>query len=104
MRTRFVPETSRLGEMAQMCALCALGFLPKEFFGFGGLFFRQLGVFVLGGRPECGEGTAAGDVSIGGYPEGEEFFEGLVDGAAAEVAVEEIADLFSGEAVVGCLK
>ncbi len=27
-------------------------------------------------------------------------FEGLVDGAAADVAVEEIADLFSGEAVV----
>ncbi|MEA2262499.1 MAG: hypothetical protein QOJ51_5324, partial [Acidobacteriaceae bacterium] len=26
-----------------MCALCALGFLPEEFFGSGGLFFRRLG-------------------------------------------------------------
>ena len=87
-----------------MCALCALGFLPEEFFGSGSLFFRRLGVLVIGGRPECGEGTAAGNVSIGGYPEREEFFERLVDGAAAEVAVEEIADLFAGEAVVRCLK
>ena len=31
-------------EMAQMCALCALGFLTKEFFGFGGILFRRLGV------------------------------------------------------------
>ena len=37
-------------------------------------------------------------------PRERSFFEGLVDGATAEVAVEEIADLFSGEAVVRCLK
>src|SRR5258708_915969 len=104
MRTRFPPRDFPVGEMAQMCALCALGFLLEKFFGFGGLFFGRVGVFVLGGRPECDEGTAAGNVSIGGYPEREEFFERLVDGAAAEVAVEEIADLFAGEAVVRCLK
>ena len=87
-----------------MCALCALGFLPEEFFGCGGLFFRRFGVLVIGGGPECGEGTAAGNVAKCGYAERAEFFEGLVDGGTAEVAVEEIADLFSGEAVVCRLK
>jgi hypothetical protein len=53
-------------EMAQMCALCALGFLLEELFGSGGLLFRRLGVFVIGGGPECGEGTAAGDISKSG--------------------------------------
>ena len=51
-----------------MCALCALGFRLKEFFGLGGLFFRRAGVFVVGGGPGCGEGTAAGNVSKSGYP------------------------------------
>ena len=55
--------------MAQMCALCALGFLLKEFFGSGGLFFRQLGVLIIGGGPECGEGTAAENVSSGSEAE-----------------------------------
>src|ERR1700723_1255844 len=87
-----------------MCALCALGFLPEEFFGGGCLFFRRFGFLVIGGGPECGEGTAAGNVAKGGYAERAEFFEGLVDGATAEVAVEEIADLFSGEAVICRLK
>ncbi len=53
-------------EMAQMCALCALGFLPEEFFESGDLFFGRLGGLVIGGGPECGVGTAAGNVSIGG--------------------------------------
>src|SRR3984885_13812048 len=87
-----------------MCALCALGFLAEEFFESGLVFFCRLGVFVFGGGPECGEGTAAGNVAKGGYSERAEFFEGLVDGATAEVAVEEIADLFSGEAVFCRLK
>ena len=42
------------------------GFLAKEFFGFGGILFRRLGVLVIGGGPECGEGTAAGNVSKSG--------------------------------------
>ena len=87
-----------------MCALSALGFLPREFFESGFVFFRRFRVLVFGGGPECGEGTAAGKVAKSGYPERAEFFEGLVDGGTAEVAVEEVADLFSGEAVVCRLK
>ena len=38
------------------------------------------------------------------YSERAEFFEGLVDRAAADVAMEEVADLFSGKAVFRRLK
>ena len=79
-------------------------FPPGGVLGVRRLFFRRLGVFVIGGAPQSGEGTAAGNLPKSGHPERVEFFEGLVDGAAAEVAVEEIADLFSGEAVLRCLK
>ena len=52
----FVPQTAaqcqtagewvrEMAEMCALCALCALGFLLEEFFGFRGLFFRQLAVF-----------------------------------------------------------
>ena len=55
--------------------------------GFGGLFLRRLGGFVTGGGPECAEGSAAGNASKRGSPERVVFFEGVADGAAAEVAV-----------------
>jgi len=42
-------QESRVREMAKKCALCALGFLLGGFFGFGGLFFRQLYVFAIDG-------------------------------------------------------
>jgi hypothetical protein len=49
-------------EMAQMCALCALGFFPKEFFGLGGLFSPRLRVLVIGGPVECAGAPLAGGV------------------------------------------
>ena len=37
-----------------MCALCALGFLMEDVFGFGGLLFRRLGVLVAGKKIASG--------------------------------------------------
>jgi hypothetical protein len=87
MRTGFPPRVFPIGEMAQMCALCALGFLPKEFFGFGGLFFGGVWVFVLGDGPECGEGTAAGNVSITDRRVCWGWFGGLSGSAVGSAAV-----------------
>ena len=62
-------------------------FLVEGFLGVGGLFFRRLGVFVTGGGPEWGEGSAAGNASKRGSPARVVFLEGVGVGAAAEVAV-----------------
>src|ERR1700733_3197730 len=72
------PHHSSYEYLANVSSLSvSLGFLPEEFFGCGGLFFRRFGVLVIGGGPECGEGTAAGNVAKSGYAERAEFFEGL---------------------------
>jgi hypothetical protein len=46
--------------MAKKCAVCALIRLLPGFFGFGGFFFHQLFVTVIGGGPEDGAATEAG--------------------------------------------
>jgi hypothetical protein len=55
--------------------------------GFGGPFFRPLRVFVIDSRPERAE-----------------FFEGLVDRTATDVALEEVLDLCLGKAVFRSLR
>ena len=65
---------------------------------------RPLCEFVIDGGPESGGATAAGDAARPSYSDRAELFEGLVNRAAADVAMEEIADLFSGKAVFRSLK
>ena len=83
---------------------CALIRLRRRFFGFGGFFLYPLSQFVIDGGPESGGATAAGDETRRSYSERAEFFEGLVDRAATDVAVEDIANLCSGKAVFRGLK
>ena len=88
-------------EMAKKCALCAPGFPPRGFFGFGGLFFHRLHACGIDGEPEGGGAAAASHVTRSDSLERAELFEGLVDRAATDAAVEELPDLFPGEAVFG---
>jgi len=87
-----------------MCALCALGFLLGVFFGFGGLFFDPLRVFVLNGGPESDGATAAGKGTRGSNSKRAQRIKGLFDRTAPDMAMEEIPDLCSGEAVFRSLK
>jgi plasmid stability protein len=60
---------------------------------------------VTDGRPEGGRSAPArAGEATSGCSERTQFFERLVDRAAADVAMEEIPDLFSGEAVFGGLQ
>ena len=61
-------------------------------------FFRLLFGFVAGGEPESSGATAARKATTSGYSERAEFFEGLINRAAADVAMEEVPDLASGKA------
>jgi hypothetical protein len=86
--------------MAKECVVSVVSLL-RGFFGFGGLLSHPLRVLVIDGRPEGGEGTAARDETRRSCSARAEFFEGLVDRGATDVALEEIPDLFSDEAAVG---
>ena len=77
-------------EMAKVCALCALRVLLGIFFGFGGLFFHRLRVFVLDGEPDSGVATGAVEETRVSYSQGTEFFEGLVNRGTPNVAMEKV--------------
>jgi hypothetical protein len=69
-------------EMAQMCALCALGLLPEEFFECVGFFFCRFGVFVIGG----GANSKIPDVSFhreGAVPRRNGAAKGALDACSA---------------------